>query len=538
MVQLRRKCSLDFWHLFLPMHHFPVNVIDTVLQRVKKIYVRDDKKLFPSSRRALLQKTNSDFWTKVLHSCTIDLTHLKLSKPLASGTKSLKFEFLDPVWAWLSAAQRLHPAELHWKPAAQNRECPVYGGGVQYGRAFRQACASCPNGAYPMCVSFHWDGTSGGGLSATPICIGVGNTNSTSPDKQCCIGYMPVLPDMRRKEFADHSDSTTAKFHIRNECARAVLRVLEASAAGGVICRLPNLRNVQVHRLLFPRLTQMNLDQPEAQLFFGLKNKTSCSKCTWRKGYSAFRIAGSQNGSTIRRLYRAVKELDRRSAGGRAAREKLQRRGFHPLRECCLHSPTDVDKLLVRLQDTDEVFPCVDYRDRMHGIQIFLHRAIVEIWDATGIKPKQRRMLDERLAKVCSMRSFRDANGKSYRTQKSMFSAAGMTAHDKICWIFLVPHVLGTFPDVFPREVHDALLTALAHAQLILIAVSGRRLYTKPELQTIFDRGYLMIFGALESIRARDFNARQSKHQADPDTHPAPKRIRLQDRLTLHTILE
>ena len=362
--------------------------------------------------------------------------------------------------------------------------------------------------ALTRCV-YPWDGTSGGGLSSTPICIGVGNTNSMSPDKQCCIGYMPVLPDMRRKEFADHPDSTTVKFHIRNECARAVLRVLEASAAGGVICRLLNIRNVQVRRLLFPRLTEMNLDQPEAQLFFGLKNKTSCSKCRWRKGYSAFRTAGLQNGSTIRRLYRAVKESPARSAGAKAAREKLQRRGFHPLRECCLHSATDVDKLLVRLPDTDEVFPCVDFRDRMHAIQIFLHRVIVEIWDATGIKPKQRRMLDERLVKVCSMRCFRDSNGKSYRTQKSMFSAAGMTANDKICWIFLAPHVLGTVPDVLSREVHDALLiTAFAHAQLILIAVSGRRLYTKPELQTIFDRGYLMIFGALESIRARDFHAR------------------------------
>ena len=93
-----------------------------------------------------------------------------------------------------------------------------------------------------------------------------------------------------------------------------------------------------------------------------------------------------------------------------------------------------------------------------------------------------------------------------------------------MCW------VLGPIPDVLPRDVHEALLTAFAHAQLILIAVSGRRLYTKPELVTIFDRGYLIIFGALEAIRARDFNARVQQHRMDPDEHPAPKRIRLQER--------
>jgi len=36
-----------------------------------------------------------------------------------------------------------------------------------------------------------------------------------------------------------------------------------------VLCRLRNIENEEIERLLFPRLVAMNFDQPEAQLFFG-----------------------------------------------------------------------------------------------------------------------------------------------------------------------------------------------------------------------------------------------------------------------------
>ena len=54
---------------------------------------------------------------------------------------------------------------------------------------------------------------------------------------------------------------------------------MEEAAKRGVRCRLPNQNNEEIERLLFPRLSSMNFDQPEAQLFFGLQNKFSCSKC-------------------------------------------------------------------------------------------------------------------------------------------------------------------------------------------------------------------------------------------------------------------
>ena len=595
----------QFWEIFLPVHTFPVHVIDTVLDTARKTFLVKHSpqwKKFPSSRRVLLEKTRScgEFWPCVLHTCRIDVTGV-LNKPLVSGTTSLTFRFLDPIWAWLTVAKKLEPESLHWRPFSQSHLDPVYGGGVQFGQCFREAYKSCPPGGYPMCISVHWDGTSGGGISSDPICIGVMNTNDCGAETQCCIGYMPKVPDQARAEFAKTKDSTTMKFHIRQECCRAILRVLESVSTRGVICTLPNRINKPVDRLLFPRLIAMNFDQPEAQLFFGddaplpvpscshimclqvtshfsfrvtpiftlmlpytvsfkvtsfgyyyylkvtshfsfrvslidllaadslhvagLKNKCCCTKCKRRKGFSAFRKSTAQSGTAVRRLYTIIGE-GTPAAVKKVAREKLQRWGFNPTRPCCLHSTWDVDKLLVRLPGTDEVFPCLDYRDRMHGIFIFLHRVIIETLPCIGLENAQRRVLDERLAAVCSRRAFRDRTGKAYRRQRSVFESTGMTAADKVCWMFLIPHVFGHQPDLIPADVHGPLMTVIAHTQLIFIAVSGRRSYNLIELETIFDRGYVMIFGALEQIRAYRWQVKYQKHLDDPAC-PPPKRIKL-----------
>ena len=254
-----------------------------------------------------------------------------------------------------------------------------------------------------------------------------------------------------------------------------------------------------------------------------MKNGRCCTKCKRRKGYSAFRVGSKQSGRAVRRLYNTVAEAPSETV--KVAREKLERWGFNPTRMC---SVWDVDKLLVRLPGTDEVFPGLDYRDRMHGIFIFLHRVIMEVLDYIGFEPKQQRVLDERLAKVCARRAFRDRTGKSYRRQKSVFDATGMTAHDKICWMFFIPHVLGHKPDpnLIPAGIHGPLMTAIVHAQLIFIAVTGKRAYNRVELETIFDRGYLMIFGGLEQIRARQYHTQYQKHLNDPTGAPLPKRIK------------
>ena len=206
----------------------------------------------------------------VTHYHTIDLR----SFGVPPHKSELIFEFLDPVWAWVRAAYRQPASEMQWVPKrCYVREYPThnyYGRGLQFGEAFAEATRTCSPGTYPMCVSLHWDGSNAHGLAATPICIGVANTNSVSADTQYCIGYMPVLSDMGAK-----FNKTEIKYHIRNQCVAAILSVLETSARSGVRCRLPSLvEGEEDERILMPRLFSMNLDQPEAQLYFGMLNRT------------------------------------------------------------------------------------------------------------------------------------------------------------------------------------------------------------------------------------------------------------------------
>ena len=187
--------SEQFWSFFVPLHTCETVAIDKALWGAKHTFMTQGTapwKRFPSSKRVVfetIKKKVPPFWPKVRHSTTIDLSHFALP-----STKSVQFNFIDPLWGWLIAARKQNPLDMHWK-AVQQGSRPVYGAGVQYGKAFLEACRSCPEGQYPMCFSLHWDGTGAHGIESTPICIGVLNTNSSSADTHFCLGYMPRTPD-------------------------------------------------------------------------------------------------------------------------------------------------------------------------------------------------------------------------------------------------------------------------------------------------------------------------------------------------------
>ena len=303
------------------------------------------------------------------------------------------------------------------------------------------------------------------------------------------------------------------KFYIRQQCAAAILRVLEGYAESGLTCRLKNIRNDDVRRLLFPKLVSMNFDQPEAQLFFGIQNQKSCSKCRWRRGYSAFRKSTTQKGTVVHRLYGIANTPTSEHKGD--AQDKLKRWGFNHERRCCL---TDVcNKLLVRIPGVDEVYPCVDYRDGLHGLMMFISGQIRDAMDSIPLTGRIKTILDQRLARLGTMRSFRDPSGQAYRVQKTIFSDKGLTAKDKVCVLFFLPHVLGHTADIIPHvRLRVPLLTAISRAQLIIIAARGLRSYTVPELEEIYDRGYVELFGCLEYIRAEIHRIRCELHATQP----------------------
>ena len=82
-------CSANFWELFLAMHTYTGNAIDSALHVVKRNYIRDSeaKKKFPISRRVLLAqiRTLPPFWCQVLHTYRVDLTPFAKQLAMALG---------------------------------------------------------------------------------------------------------------------------------------------------------------------------------------------------------------------------------------------------------------------------------------------------------------------------------------------------------------------------------------------------------------------------------------------------------------------
>jgi len=185
-------------------------------------------------------------------------------------------------------------------------------------------------------------------------------------------------------------------------------------------------------RTLYPRLMAMNLDQPEAQAYFGMKNKTSCSKCRRRKGRSAHRRASKQSGVQVNRLYNIVQNSRLSNDVRKLASEKLIRWGFSPTRRCLL--TMSCSHLLFRIPGTDEVFPGLDYRDKLHGMFSFLFRVFETIFEKIPLSSKEKTLLEQRLLWICHNGSLRDPRtNRSYRVQRTLFNAANLGTVDKVC---------------------------------------------------------------------------------------------------------
>ena len=281
----------------------------------------------------------------------------------------------------------------------------------------------------------------------------------------------------------------------------------------------------------------MNLDQPEAQAYFGMKNKTSCSKCRRRKGRSAHRRARTQSGVVVNRLYNIVDQVDAPDETRTLAAQKLMRWGFSPEKRCLL--TTICKSLLVRIPGQDEVFPCVDFRDKLHGLMSFLFRAFDKIFEKLPLSTNLKTLLEQRLLWICHHGCLRNPKTKrAYRVQRTLFNAANLGTVDKVCILFLLPHVLGHKASVLPENVRNDLLGALSVAQQMVIAIRDNRSYTEHELDEIFNRGYITLFRHLESINAMNtdtiFQRKMTKHQQNPDRYPAPKRFKRQDRSYMH----
>ena len=214
----------------------------------------------------------------------------------------------------------------------------------------------------------------------------------------------------------------------------------------------------------------------------------------------------------------------------RMASQKLMRSGFSPVKRCLL--PLVCDKLLIRRPGhEDEVFPAVDFRDRLHALIIFIHRQLFTTFVEMRLPEAVRVILDKRLAEIGLIRSFHHTkSGNSFRIQSSIFSEAHMSAVDRVTVITLLPQVLGHEALDLPEELREPTLTAVAYAHIFMLAAHDLRPYNIRELTEIFTRGWVIFFGALETIHTRNherlFAKRMARHRKNPNENPVPKRFK------------
>ena len=213
----------------------------------------------------------------------------------------------------------------------------------------------------------------------------------------------------------------------------------------------------------------------------------------------------------------------------------MRKWGFNPARRCSL--PLVCHHLLIRTPVFhDELFPSVDWRDKLHGLLTFLHRILFKGLVSMKLPQKLREVLGQRLTQLGLERIMRDPNtGRTFRVQKHLFKDTDMTGEDKVHWLFLVPHVIGYRALCLPEHFRTPMLTALALTQRMVIASRGLRSYNMAELDLVFNKGYVSLFTNMERIHTlahdRDYRQKMQTHLRRPSDNPVPKRFKPQARL-------
>ena len=166
----------------------------------------------------------------------------------------------------------------------------------------------------------------------------------------------------------------------------------------------------------------------------------------------------------------------------------------------------------------------------MHGLFIQMYVKLLDALNDISLSGEVRQVLDNRLTHITLQRTLRDpVTSRSYRVQKSLFSSEGLTTVDKVCVLFLLPHILGPDAEILPEYARLPVLRAIARAQLCVIASRGLRSYTEAELVSIYDEGYVVFYRNLETLyhiaHEEIYKRKQDAHEENPNKNPPPKRF-------------
>ena len=270
---VQKTFSDDFWSIFASVHRERVGVIERVLKSARDVFVHDTKmrRRFPISMRNMQIQARSaagDFSTHILHEIDVDLSKF----PLPGDVKpTIKFRFVNPLWAWIQAANEMVSAghSMFFKPQIMLNESGdrLHGAGVQFGDALKWASARTPRGRLASLFGISFDGGDSGVSNRTvyPICVSALNFNSSDPMQCGLVGFVPQMEVPA--SFKDTEAFRSARAHILQECVGAILDELENVATGGFTAYIGK------ERMHFqPFLVAVRVDSKERKTYFGLKS--------------------------------------------------------------------------------------------------------------------------------------------------------------------------------------------------------------------------------------------------------------------------
>lgn len=475
--------------------------------------------------RASSLKCAGDFPALFMHEITIDLRRFRLP----GGLHEVKFRFVNPLWAWVSAAEDMISAghTMNYDPKAMFHETTnerLFGAGVSFGEKLAWAWARTPRGGKPALFGASFDGGDSGvsTRSLYPLCVSVLNFDGADPLACFLVGYVPVL-DVP-KVFRANKRFLLAKCYVIQRCMGAILDVLQSVSKDGFTARLGG-EIIRFH----PFLVAVRVDSKERKSYFALKSDRSCPICRFRKGWSALREGTPHGKAHIQRLWRVAIDspYQRGGAAGRAqkrAREELFRHGFHKKLRCTLldHATT----ILVRdpLQLRPSLFAGVIHYDLLH----WQKNCCDYLLDAlAGVMSKD--MVLECDANTYRLPMFRKPDGTGVRRFKVVSDNTYLTTARRLTLMFMWVHALGTGALMLPAPCRVPALVALSHLQIIILACNGRRSYSYDEWTRLLIDSAIVFFDSLQflfqyqedndtSVNARYFTpmARYTRQHMNP----------------------
>lgn len=234
-----------------------------------------------SSVRELRRKSleiAGHFPSLVMHEIRIDVRKFRLPGKL----EEVRFRFINPLWAWVAAANDMIDAghKMNYQPQSMFHETTnesLYGASVVFGKKLSWAAARTPQGGKPALFGISFDGGESGvsNRSLYPICVSVLNFDGTEPLACGLVGYMPEL-DVPKVFKHKKKRFLLARGHVFQRCIGAILDEVEAVSRDGFSARLGS-ETIRLH----PFLVAVRVDSKERKTYFGLKSdRCYCSYMT------------------------------------------------------------------------------------------------------------------------------------------------------------------------------------------------------------------------------------------------------------------